>query len=444
MLLALLILCSLLLVAAIIIILRLFVAKNDSGSNVLTNLIEEQSRVEKSVKDEISRNRTESIEQQSKQRTEITGNIGMLREAVQQQMAKTAGMQNNQLEHFSKQLMELTKLNDSKLESVRQTVEKKLTDIQSNNAEKLDLMRKTVDEKLQSTLEKRLGESFNMVSERLEQVHKGLGEMQTLATGVGDLKRVLTNVKSRGTWGEIQLEALLENVFTTEQYAKNVKVNPNSDEMVEFAIKLPGKSDDDHHVWLPIDAKFPREDYERLVDAQDAADPAAVEMAAKALEARIKQEAKSISTKYIVPPHTTDFGFLFLPIEGLYAEVMRRPGLLDFLQREYRVAVAGPSNLTAFLNSLQMGFRTLVIEKRSSEVWQLLGAVKSEFGKFGDLLDNTKKKLEAASKSIDTASRKTRTIERKLRKVEQVPGSKQDQLELDIEEPEEDEIPDES
>jgi DNA recombination protein RmuC len=333
--------------------------------------------------------------------------------------------------------MNLTEMNDKKLEAIRSTVELKLSDLQRSNTEKLEEMRKTVDEKLQSTLEKRLGESFNVVSERLEQVHKGLGEMQSLAVGVGDLKRVLTNVKSRGSWGEIQLEALLEDVLTMGQFDRNVKVNPDSDEIVEFAIRIPGRQENQPDVWLPIDAKFPREDYERLMDAQDTADATAIDAASKALVASFRKEAKTISTKYIVPPATTDFAIMFLPVEGLYAELMRSPGLLEELQREYRVAVAGPSTLAAFLNSLQLGFRTLAIEKRSSEVWQLLGAVKTEFGKFGELLENTKKKLQAASNSIDTASRKTRTISRKLRDVEEMPVKSASEILPDVESPDE-------
>jgi len=273
---------------------------------------------------------------------------------------------------------------------LRATLYERLTEIQTDTARKLEEMRKTVDEKLHATLEQRLGESFKQVSDRLEQVHRGLGEMQTLASGVGDLKRVLTNVKIRGTWGEVQLGALLEQVLTPDQYAKNVCTVPNSRDLVEFAIKLPGKADG-IPVWLPVDAKFPVEDYQRLMDAQDKADIEQMEIAAKALENRIKQEAKTIRDKYIEPPHTTDFGILFLPTEGLYAEVLRRPGLADFIQREYRVIVSGPTSFAALLNSLQMGFRTLAIEHRSSEIWTLLGEVKTEFGKFGDVIDATQK-----------------------------------------------------
>jgi DNA recombination protein RmuC len=286
-------------------------------------------------------------------------------------------------------------------------------------------MRRTVDEKLHATLEQRLGESFKLVSDRLEQVHRGLGEMQTLAAGVGDLKKVLTNVKTRGTWGEVQLEALLEQLLTADQYAKNVATVPKSADRVEFAIRLPGRTEQGGAatpVWLPIDAKFPREDYERLIEAQERADPVAVEDASRALEARIRAEARTIAEKYVSPPHTTDFALLFLPTEGLYAEVLRRPGLTDLLQRDYRVTIAGPTTLTALLNSLQMGFRTLAIERRSSEVWQVLGAVKTEFGKFGDVLAKTKAQLETVTRSIEAAETRTRMMNRKLRDVEALPG----------------------
>ena len=284
-------------------------------------------------------------------------------------------------------------------------------------------MRATVDEKLQGTLEKRLGESFAQVSERLEQVHKGLGEMQVLASGVGDLKRVLTNVKSRGSWGEVQLEALLGELLAPEQYERNVATRPGSQERVEFAVRLPGHQSGEAPVWLPIDAKFPTEDWQRLQDAHDRADVAGTEAAGKALEARVRQCAKDVHDKYLHPPQTTDFGLLFLPVEGLYAEVARRPALLEQLQREQRVVIAGPTTLAALLNSLQMGFRTLAIQKRSGEVWQLLGAVKTEFGKFGTVLDGVKKKLDQASGQIDEAAVRTRAIERRLRGVQELPAA---------------------
>jgi DNA recombination protein RmuC len=312
---------------------------------------------------------------------------------------------------------------------LRSTLTERLTEIQADTSKKLEEMRKTVDEKLHATLEQRLGESFKQVSERLEQVHRGLGEMQALASGVGDLKRVLTNVKTRGTWGEVQLGAIIEQVLTPDQYAKNVRTVPGGRDVVEFAIKLPGK-DEGAPVWLPIDAKFPMEDYQRLMDAQDRADVEQVEAAGKAMEVRIKQEAKSIRDKYIEPPHTTDFGILFLPTEGLYAEVLRRPGLADYIQREYRVIVSGPTSFAALLNSLQMGFRTLAIEQRSSEIWVLLGAVKTEFGKFGDVIDATQKKLEDASRHFEKVGQRTRAINKKLKGVEALAVSDEATLEI--------------
>jgi DNA recombination protein RmuC len=294
--------------------------------------------------------------------------------------------------------------------------------LQEDNALKLDQMRQAVDERLASTLEKRLGDSFKQVSERLEAVHKGLGEMQTLAAGVGDLKRVLTNVKTRGTWGEVQLGMLLEQILTSDQYETNVCCRLDTTERVEFAVRLPGQDGSGGEpVWLPIDAKFPMEDYQRMLEAQGQGDSAAVEQALKALETRVKQSARDIQTKYIDPPRTTDFAIMFLPTEGLYAEILRRPGLAESLQSECRVVVAGPTTLSAVLNSLQMGFRTLAIEKRSSEVWQLLGVVKTQFGQFGGLLEKVHKKLEQASSTIDDAARKSRTIERRLKDVEAVP-----------------------
>jgi DNA recombination protein RmuC len=314
-------------------------------------------------------------------------------------------------------LKRFSESNDARLAEVRQTLEHRLSLLQAENGRKLEEMRQTVDEKLHATLEQRLGESFKLVSDRLEMVHRGLGEMHTLAAGVGDLKRVLTNVKTRGIWGEVQLGNLLEQVLIREQYETNIATIPGSNERVEFAIKLPG-TQHGTPVWLPIDAKFPREDYERLLDAQDRADQAAAELAGRMLEQRIKAEARSIRDKYVSPPHTTDFALLFLPTEGLYAEVLRRPALAEELQRSCRVVLAGPTSLAALLNSLQMGFKTLAIEQRSSEVWHLLGAVKTEFGKFGDVLAKTKKQLDSVSNSLGDAQVRTRVIERKLSVVE--------------------------
>ena len=319
-------------------------------------------------------------------------------------------------------LTTLTESHAQRMMEVRATLESKIRDLQTDNATRLEEMRKTVDEKLHATLETRLTESFRQVSERLERVHQGLGEMQQLALGVGDLKRVLTNVKTRGTWGEVQLEMLLEQVLTVEQYAKNVETVAGTNARVEFAIKLPGLTDGGAPVWLPIDAKFPKEQYERLVDAADRADADGVALYGKELEKAVRNEAKTICEKYVSPPHTTDFAILFLPTEGLYAEVMRRPGLADDLQRKLRVSIAGPSTLAAILNSLQMGFRTLALEKRSSEVWEVLGAVKTEFGKFGDVLSATKLTLERAAKNIENAEVRSRQMAKRLKSVEALPS----------------------
>ena len=334
-------------------------------------------------------------------------------------------------ELLQQRLAALTADNEKRLGEVRATLENKLGAIQQDNATKLEQMRATVDEKLHATLETRLGQSFSLVSERLEAVQRGLGEMQNLAIGVGDLKRVLSNVKSRGILGEVQLGALLEQLLTSEQYAANVITVPGSGDRVEFAIRMPGQEDGEH-VYLPIDAKFPVEDYQRLLDAQDLADVDAAAAAGRALESRVREEAKRIRSKYVAPPHTTDFAVLFLPTEGLYAEVIRRPGLFESLQRDHRVTVAGPTTLSALLNSLQMGFRTLAIAKRSSEVWKILGSVKSEFGKFGDVLDKVKKKLDEAGKHIDATGVRTRAIERQLRSVESQPGTETPALLADI------------
>ncbi len=319
-------------------------------------------------------------------------------------------------------LSTLTESNAQRLLEVRATLETKIRDLQQDNASRLEEMRKTVDEKLHATLETRLTESFRQVSERLEKVHQGLGEMQQLAVGVGDLKRVLTNVKTRGTWGEVQLEMLLEQMLTVDQYAKNVETIAGSGARVEFAIKLPGQVDGGAPVWLPVDAKFPKEQYERLVEAAERADADGVAVAGRELERAVRHEARTICDKYLSPPHTTDFAILFLPTEGLYAEVMRRPGLADEMQRELRVSIAGPSTLAAILSSLQMGFRTLALEKRSSEVWQVLGAVKTEFGKFGDVLNQTRLTLEKAAKNIETAEMRSRQMARKLKSVEALPS----------------------
>ena len=357
-------------------------------------------------------------------REELGAALKAFNDSTVKSVTDMAGLQGEQLKSFADQLGKLTESNARKLEELKTAMEGKLAQLQADNALKLEEMRRTVDEKLQGTLEKRLGESFKLVSERLEQVHKGLGEMQSLASGVGDLKKVLTNVKVRGTWGEVQLGALLEQILSPEQFARNVATKRGSNDRVEFAIKLPGRDDvANEAVWLPIDSKFPKEDYERLVIASEAGDAAGVEEAARQLELRIKSEAREIRDKYLDPPQTTDFGMLFLPTEGLYAEALRRPGLIEFLQREYRVNVAGPTTLGALLNSLQMGFRTLAIQKRSSEVWLVLGAVKTEFGKFGEVIERVQKKLTEASNAMEGAATRTRAIEKKLRDVQELPAA---------------------
>jgi len=330
-------------------------------------------------------------------------------------------LQKSQLDSTTSYLQHMHSNTQSNLNAIRETLERQLIHLQQDNHQKLEQMRQIVDEKLHATLEKRLGESFQLVSQRLESVYKGLGEMQQLAAGVGDLKRVLTNVKSSGSWGEVQLENILEQILTPDQYAKNVKVKPSSTEFVEFAIRLPGKNlDMDKPIYIPIDSKFPIVLYQNLQDAQDQADLATIEQAGKALSDRIKLEAKKIQDKYIDPPNTTDYAILFLPIEGLYAEVLRLKGVSDFLN-QHRVLVAGPTTLGALLNSLQMGFRTLAIEKRSSEVWQLLSGVKKEFQTFGDVLDKTQKKLQEAGNQIEMAAQRSRVIERKLKGVQELP-----------------------
>ncbi|MBC7918196.1 MAG: DNA recombination protein RmuC [Rhodoferax sp.] len=369
-------------------------------------------------------------------RQELGQNLATFQQALLQQSAEATRTQNAQIDTFGQQLsllqkslsdtltLQLGSLSESnarRLAEVRQTLEAQLAQLQTTNAAKLDEMRATVDEKLQSTLQARLGESFKQVADRLEQVHKGLGEMQTLAQGVGDLKHLLTNVKTRGMFGEAQLESLLEQVFVPDQYAVQVATRPGSKNVVDFAIKLPGRSDSGAPLWLPIDAKFPNEDYERLLDAQGRADALAAEVAGRALEARIRLEAKSMSEKYVEPPHTTDFAILFLPTEGLYAEVLRRPGLMEGLQREHRITLAGPTTLLAMLSSLQMGFRTLALEKRSSEVWQVLGAVKTEFGKFGDVLAKVKSQTQTVLNTLDNAETRSRAMGRALKNVEALP-----------------------
>ena len=353
--------------------------------------------------------------------TRLAENAQMLQQQLQGVQGGLASMQKQVSDTLTRQLDALSESNARRLQEMRGTLETQMAQLQQTNSTKLDEMRQTVDEKLQSTLHQRLGESFRQVADRLEMVHKGLGEMQTLAQGVGDLKHLLSNVKTRGMFGEAQLGALLEQVFAPDQYAAQVTVHPGARHAVDFAIRLPGKSEDGTPLWLPIDAKFPNEDYERLLSAQQRADAEGAELAARQLEARIRMEAKSISERYVAPPHTTDFAILFLPTEGLYAEVLRRPGLMEALQRDHRITLAGPTTLMAMLNSLQMGFKTLALEKRSSEVWQVLGAVKTEFGKFGDVLAKVKKQTQTVLNTLDEAERRNRAMHRSLRSAEALP-----------------------
>lgn len=470
----------LLAVAAVIIVLQIVaILRSARGADSTQQLAQLQNELQRHQQDQQDRGERQQRElrgevQSSAQnmRQEIGSNFGQLQQTLAAQMTSVATLQNNQIDTFAQQLVKLTETNAQQLDGmrlamnqqaqtsreeqaqslkrfgdtlnqtlaaltesnaqrmaeVRATLEARIKDLQTDNGLRLEEMRKTVDEKLHATLEQRLGESFKIVSDRLEKVHQGLGEMQQLAIGVGDLKRVLTNVKTRGTWGEVQLEMLLEQVLTPEQYAKNVETVPGSGERVEFAIKLPGNDDGGTPVWMPIDAKFPKEQYERLADAADRADAEGVATASRELERAVRLEAKTIAEKYLSPPLTTDFAILFLPTEGLYAEVMRRPGLADELQRLHRISIAGPSTLSALLNSLQMGFRTLALEKRSSEVWQVLGAVKTEFGKFGDVLAATKLTLERAAKNIDQAEVRSRQMARKLKSVEALPSEAAQQI----------------
>jgi DNA recombination protein RmuC len=416
----------LLIILVIFQILNYFLAKKNDITKLETSLSEKmresEENLENNIEDEFKRNREETLQNSKLVREEVGNSVKLLGDQLSNRIRDISERQKDQLEMVEERLKVLTKTNEEKFDKLNDQVSNKLNELQEKNEKKLEEMRNTVDEKLHSTLEKRLGESFKLVSDRLELVHKGLGEMQNLATGVGDLKKVLSNVKDRGTWGEIQLGNLLEQILTKEQYSQNVKTKEGSDALVEFAIKLPGKSDfKDEIVWLPIDAKFPLEDYQRLIEAKEKADLGLIDESTKKLIRSVKEAAKDISSKYLDPPNTTDFAFMFLPIESLYAEVLSIPGLFDSIQREYKVIIAGPANFVAVLNSLQMGFKTLAIEKRTSEVWKLLSVVKTEFSKFGDILDNTQKKLDLASKSIGDASRKTRTIERKLRDVHELP-----------------------
>ena len=402
-----------------VLLMRLARPSPDTRIETIERLLERQERV---IRDEISRIREESLLSARQGREESSISVTALGDSLLKRMCEIAGLQKNQLDLFAGQIKSMTISNEGRMDRLRETVETRLLVIQEDNARKLEQMRATVDEKLHDTLEKRLGESFKLVSERLEQVQKGLGEMQSLANGVGDLKKVLANVKIRGTFGEIQLGSLLEQILAPVQYDSNVETHAGSGQRVEFALKLPGRDGTaEGLVWLPLDAKFPQEDYLRLVDAQEAGDAMAAAEASKQLDRAVREMAKNIRDKYLDPPHTTDFGVMFLPTEGLYAEVLRRPGLFEALQRDYKVVITGPTTLAALLNSLQLGFRTLAIEKRSSEVWNLLGAVRTEFSKFGIVLEKTRKKIQEAGNHIDQATTRTRVIERKLRDVQGLP-----------------------
>jgi DNA recombination protein RmuC len=426
-----------LLIAIIILILfalqiktRSWLQSNGNWAESLRQLEKRLAILEKSqdntlqvIRGDLSCLRTESSGEARQGREELGRRLKSFENSLLVRMNEISLLQKTELTVFAEQLDRLIASNELRLDNMRQTVEEKMKGLQEDNSQKLEQIRKTVDEKLHATLERRLGESFKLVSDRLEIVHKGLGEMQTLAAGVGDLKKVLTNVKTRGIWGEIQLGNILEQVLSPEQYALNVATCPGSSERVEYAIKLPGLNQGAGEVWLPIDAKFPQEDYLRLVEASEQGLVDQVEEAGKQLEKRIKLEARLVQEKYLDPPHTTDFGIIYLPTESLYAEVVKRPGLLASLQNNFRVMVTGPSTMMALLNSLSVGFRTLAIEKRTSEVWELLGAVKNDFSNFGDILEKTKKKLDEASNSIDTASRRSRSIERRLREIQELPSS---------------------
>mgnify|MGYP001617966998 FL=1 len=419
---------------------QLAVAKNDGAMSGMAMHLRAFSQTSQDaldgVRDTVEERLALAVNEARISRSELQTSLGSFETKLDQRLAlldsafaqrfdalvqNTRGTLESVKGDINKQLGGLSQSSELNAETLRRTLNERLAAIQTDNSAKLEEMRRTVDEKLHATLEQRLGESFRLVSDRLEQVHKGLGEMQTLAGSVGDLKRVMTNVKSRGTWGEMQLGAIIDNVLSPDQYARNVKTVPGSDELVEFAIRLPGKKDE-QPVWLPIDSKYPVEHYQRLLDATDAADRVGMIAAGNAFESSIRLEAKKIFSKYVSPPHTTDFAVLYLPTEGLFAEAIRRPGLMESLQNDCRVMITGPANLAAMLNSLQMGFKTLAIEKRSSEVWSVLGEVKTEFHNFGAVVDATRKSIEAAVKKFDQVDVRTRAIQRKLRSVQDLPA----------------------
>jgi len=402
------ILLSIIFISILFVLLVLFIfigrSRQRTADPQILTLTQGQERLERSLQDELRGTRAE----------------------LAQNLTKIMEIQTKQLAALRSEIARFGQGNDQKMEQLRETVDRKLRELQSDNAQKLEQIRKTVDDKLHETLEKRLGESFKLVGDRLEQVQAGLGEMRTLAAGVGDLKRVLVNVKTRGTWGEVQLISIIQDLLAPHQYELNAVTQPGSQERVEVAIRLPGSAKTEgmgkkeQPVLLPIDAKFPKEDYERLVSARESGDSLASEEAGKLLARRLKLSAKDIYDKYINPPYTTDFGILFLPSEGLFAEILSRPGLAESIQREFRVVIAGPTTLAAMINSLQMGFRTLAVEQRTTEVWRTLSLVKAEFEKFGELLDKTRKKLQEAADTVDLADKKSRTIQGKLQKAEQL------------------------
>ncbi|PKP21875.1 MAG: DNA recombination protein RmuC [Bacteroidetes bacterium HGW-Bacteroidetes-21] len=417
-----------LLIIAISLLVLLFVLvyfrTGNKSNNDFDTLKTEISRLDTLMRDEFSRGREETSKLHRENRDELSVSLKSFEDRFSQSVKDFNDLQRQKFDDLAlKQSEQKTEI-EIKLEKIRQTIETQLQTIREENTKKLEEMRATVDEKLQSTLEKRFNESFKLISDRLEQVHKGLGEMQTLASGVGDLKKVLSNVKTRGTLGEYQLGGILEQMLSPEQYEKNAICKPGSQERVEYVVKLPSKSDENELVLLPIDSKFPIEDYYRLIEAYDNLTPETQDFfdsINKQFENSVKKNAKTINEKYLNPPYTTDFAIMFVPTEGLYAEILRRTGLFEVLRRDFNITIVGPTNLVAFLSSLQMGFRTLAIEKRSSEVWQILGAVKTEFGRFGTILDKTKKKLQEAANVIDQAGTRSRMIEKKLKNVAELP-----------------------
>lgn len=423
--------CGVLLILVLQLILLLRKNTGGNASEILTPINQAFERIERFTGHELGRNREESSQQSRLTREEIGGAVKTELQAYAQTMQQSFKFVSDEQTKYLNSLVDrvnaLNQAQATQAEQLREKIETKLSNLQKDNSEQLEKMRVTVDEKLQGTLEKRLSESFQLIGERLDQVHRGLGEMQALASGVGDLKKVLTNVKTRGTWGEVQLGVMLEQVLTVDQYETNVSTKGNS-ERVEYAVKIPSKHSDGEHIWLPIDAKFPIEFYTRLVDAQENADAAGVDQALKDLEKSIKQCASDISKKYVSPPLTTDFAILYLPTEGLFAEVTRRSALVDLVQRDYRIVFAGPTTLWSILNSLQMGFRTLAIEKRSGEVWNTLAAVKTEWSKYGEALDKVKKKLDEASSSIEAVQVRTRAVDRKLKRVHELPTTQADEI----------------